>query len=62
MTGRELAIEEVRRSRRRMSEECGHDPKRLVQLLQDFNRRYAAQVEKYRRLRRAAAASASRER
>ena len=59
MTETDQVIDEVRRSRRRMSEECGHDPARLVRLLQDFNRRYAAQVRTYRRLRRAAPASAS---
>ena len=59
MTETDRAIEEVRRARHRMSEECGHDPKRLVELLQNANRRYAAQVKKYRRLRRAAPASAS---
>jgi hypothetical protein len=40
-----------------MSEECGHDPRRLVELLQDSNKRYAAQVRKYRRLRRAVVAA-----
>ncbi len=43
-------IEEVRRSRRQMSEQCGHDPARLVELLQDANKRYAAQVRKYEKL------------
>ncbi len=60
MTKTDQIIEEVRRARRRMSEECGHDPKRLVQLLQDYNRRYAAQVRKYRRSHRPVAASAPR--
>ena len=52
MSRTDQVIEEIRSSRRRMSEECGHDPKRLVQLLQGYNRRYAAQVKKYRRVRR----------
>lgn len=52
MTRTDQVIDEIRRSRRRMSEECGHDPKRLVQLLQGYNRRYGAQVKKYRRVRR----------
>jgi len=57
VTEADRVIEEVRRSRRRMSEECGHNPARLVQLLQDFNRRYAAQVRKYRALHRHVAPS-----
>jgi hypothetical protein len=52
------AIEEVRRSRREMSADCGHDPARLVQLLQTYNERYAAQVRRYQRRRRAAKAPA----
>jgi len=51
MTRTDQVIDEIRRSRRRMSEECGHDPKRLVQLLQGYNRRYGAQVKKFRRIR-----------
>ncbi|MBM4042750.1 MAG: hypothetical protein FJ290_30040 [Planctomycetes bacterium] len=60
MSKSDETIEEVRRARRRMSEECGHDPKRFVELLQDYNRRYAAQVRNYRRSHRPTAASASR--
>jgi len=48
MTDTDLVIEEVRRSRCRMSEQCGHDVTRYLQFLQDFNSRYAAQVRKYR--------------
>ena len=57
MTETDRIIEEVRRSRRRMSEQCGHDLTRFLQLLQDFNKRYARQVQKYRESRRAAGAT-----
>ena len=50
-------IEEVRRSRVRMSEECGHDVGRYLHMLQDANRRYAEQVRRYEELRRGAAAA-----
>lgn len=55
MTEMDSIIEEIRRSRSRMSEECGHDLHRYLQRLKTFNRRYAAQVEKYRKLRSASA-------
>ncbi|MBM4032403.1 MAG: hypothetical protein FJ291_11530 [Planctomycetes bacterium] len=47
------AIEEIRGARRQMSAECGHDPARLVELLQRANRRYAPQVRKYAKLAKA---------
>ena len=52
MRGADEIIEEVRRSRVRMSEECGHDVGRYLQMLQDANRRYAEQVRRYQELRR----------
>jgi hypothetical protein len=54
MTEADRIIEEVRRSRCRMSEQCGHDVARLVRLLSDFNHRYDAQVKKYQESKRAA--------
>ncbi len=48
MTNTDQVIEEVRRSRCRMSEQCGHDVTRLIELLQASNHRYAAQVREYR--------------
>lgn len=51
MTEMDEIIEEIRRSRNRMSEECGHDLHRYLKQLKAFNKRYAAQVKKYRKLR-----------
>ena len=42
---REL-IDSIRESRRRMSEECNHDPARYLAYLQSFNARYSKQIEK----------------
>lgn len=56
----EQAIDEIRESRCRMSEACGHDPAKLVQYLKTFNRKYAAQVERYRRKRRKTSAQTAR--
>ena len=53
MTEADRVIDEIRRSRCRMSEECGHDVMRLVEMLQEYNQRYAAQVRRYKELRRA---------
>ncbi|MFH1742643.1 MAG: hypothetical protein ABIH23_26865 [bacterium] len=44
-------IEEIRRSRCRMSEECDHDLRRYIDLLKEYNRKYSAQVERYHKLR-----------
>ncbi|MBM4048802.1 MAG: hypothetical protein FJ279_27175 [Planctomycetes bacterium] len=44
----EAVIEEIRASRRRMSEEAGHDPAKYIERLKAFNTKYAAQVERYR--------------
>ncbi len=38
-------IDSIRESRRRMSEECNHDPGQLLEYLQSFNARYSKQVE-----------------
>jgi len=57
MTETDRIIEEIRRSRCRMSEECGHDIERLVEMLQEYNERYAEQVRRYEELRRVAPAA-----
>jgi hypothetical protein len=57
MTETDRIIEEIRRSRCEMSAECGHDIDRLVEMLQDANRRYAEQVRRYQELRRAGPAT-----
>jgi len=48
ITSREV-IEEIRESRRRMSEQSGHDPAKYIAYLKTFNIKYSAQVEKYRK-------------
>jgi len=50
-------IDEIRRSRCQLSAQCGHDVGRVIQHLQDANRRYADQVRKYQELRGAAPAA-----
>ena len=47
-------IEEIRESRRRMSEQCGHDPVKLIEYLKTFNKKYAAQIKRYRKGHRVA--------
>lgn len=54
-TYREL-IDSIRESRRRMSEECDHDPARYLAHLQPFNARYSKQVEAFQKLRDSAPA------
>ena len=54
-TYREL-IDSIRESRRRMSEECDHDPARYLAYLQSFNARYSKQVELFQKLRDSAPA------
>ena len=49
-TYREL-IDSIRESRRRMSEECDHDPARYLAYLQSFNAKYSKQVESFQKLR-----------
>lgn len=51
MSDLDQIIEEIRRSRCRMSEQCGHDLRQYLERLKTFNRRYAPQVEKYRKSR-----------
>ena len=52
MTETDRVIDEIRRSRCEMSAECAHDIERLVEMLQDYNERYAEQVRRYQELRR----------
>ena len=42
-------MNEVREGRVRMSRECGHDPSKLIAYLQEYNRKYSAQVSQYRK-------------
>ena len=53
MTEADRIIEEIRRSRCQLSEECGHDVALVIERLQDANRRYSEQVRRYEELRRA---------
>jgi hypothetical protein len=48
MTTTEAIIAEIRESRVRMSEQCGHDSASLIAYLKTFNDKYAAQVARYR--------------
>jgi hypothetical protein len=47
----DAVIDEIRESRRRMSSQCGHDPKRYVEYLKALSPKYADQVERYRKAR-----------
>lgn len=49
MVTSECVIEEIRESRRRMSEQCRHDPPKHIEFLKTFNDKYCVQVEKFRR-------------
>ncbi len=51
MTDADQVIEEICRSRCRMSEECDHDVSRYIEHLKELNSRYADQVRRYRKLR-----------
>ena len=62
MRGADEIIEEIRRSRCQLSEECGHDVTRVIERLQDANSRYAEQVRRYQELRRAVPAADDTER
>ena len=62
MTETDRIIDEIRRSRCQLSEECGHDVTRVIERLQDANRRYAEQVRRYQELRRAVPAADDAER
>ena len=45
-------IEEIRQSRKRMSEQSGHDPGKYIDLLKTLNRKYATQVKRFQKLHR----------
>jgi hypothetical protein len=49
MTNTEEIIEEIRQSRREMSEQCGHDSAAYIEYLKKFNEKYSMQVERYRK-------------
>jgi hypothetical protein len=49
MTESDKIIEEIRESRRRMSEDCQHDPAKLIAYLKRIGAKYASQVEDYKR-------------
>ena len=51
-TGQDKTIEEIRQGRYRISEECGHDPERLLTYLKGVEGRYTGQVLKYRHTHR----------
>lgn len=40
-------IDEIRELRHRMSEECGHDPKRFVRYLQQLEQQYRTQIQMF---------------
>ena len=44
-------IDSIRESRRRMSEECDHDPARYLAHLRSFDARYSKQIESFQKLR-----------
>jgi hypothetical protein len=48
MNASEIVIEEIREGRRRMSEQCGHDLAKYIELLKSFNDKYSTQVARYR--------------
>ena len=47
MSDSETILEEIRESRRRMSEQYGHDPAKVIEYLKTFNNKYPAQVASY---------------
>ncbi len=49
MTDAESVIEEIRESRKRMSERCDHEPAKLIAYLRAFNEKYATQIQEYER-------------
>jgi len=59
MTKIDEIIEEIRRSRLRMSREAGHDVARYIQHLKPFNETYRDQVSAYRRSHPVSPASTS---
>jgi hypothetical protein len=48
-------IGEIRESRVRMSEECGHDPARYIANLKSLNHKYSAQIAMFREQRKSPA-------
>ncbi len=49
MNATETVIAEIRESRRRMSEQCGHDPAKYIEYLKTLSDKYAVQVARYRK-------------
>ncbi len=49
MTETQTVIEEIRQSRRQMSQECGHDTATFIRYMKKFNEKYSVQVEMYRK-------------
>jgi len=52
MTTAEEVIEEIRESRRRISEECGHDLATYIAHLKRLTRKYSRQVQMYHKQQR----------
>ena len=48
MTAQKI-MDEVREGRVRMSRECGHDASKLIAQLREYDRKYAAQVDQYKK-------------
>ena len=51
MTDVEAIIDDIRQSRRQMSEQCRHDPAAYIEYMKKFNAKYSAQVERYHKER-----------
>ena len=49
MTELKAVLDEIRQSRRQMSEQCRHDPATYIEYLKQFNEKYSVQVERYRK-------------
>jgi hypothetical protein len=47
MTETQAVIEEIRQSRRQMSEQCGHNSATFIEYMKKFNEKYSVQVERY---------------
>jgi hypothetical protein len=47
MAKEDPVIEEIRESRKRMSAECGHDPRKFIEYMKQFNEKYADQVREW---------------
>jgi hypothetical protein len=48
MTTSDAIIEEIRESRKRMSEECDHDPAKLIAYLKQYEKKCQSQIKVYR--------------